>query len=135
MHENQITTWQEAARQWKSGGTVWSAELGGIGPGYEQAIQVLLWEILARWGDSDVPGGSDGKYAEAYNVHVDKVVHELDEPCGGFSGAQVGAAKSTAYQFIRFGYKHVMDKLEKDRCIQVSKFWPSAPTPGVSRDL
>lgn len=118
-----IQTWQEAAEAWREGGSVWSAELGGIGPGYEQAIQVLLFEILARW-EGDPPISTGKAYDQRYASHVDKVVHDLDKECGGFSGAQVGAAKATAFQFMVYGYKHMMDKLSEDRKILVGKSFP-----------
>lgn len=117
-------TWEEAVKDWRAGKTVWSASLGGLGPGYEQAIQVLLWEILARWTGAP-PASEDNKYPEAYNKHVEQVIADLDR--FGFSGAQVGAAKATAYQFMAYGYEHMMDKLPDDRWIQVSRNFPSLP--------
>lgn len=115
-------TWQEAANKWKSGDSVWSAELGGIGPSYEQAIQVLLWEILVRWDGGDLPKDVR-KFPELYSKHVDRIVNELND--FGFSGAQVDAAKATAYQFIAYGYEQMMTKLPDDRWILVSKNFPS----------
>ena len=37
------------------------------------------------------------------------------------SGAQAGAIKSTAYQFIAYGYQYMIDKAPKDRIIFISK--------------
>lgn len=115
----------EAVARWKAGHTVWSAELGGIGPGYEQCIQILLWETLAAWGDRSLPlPEKEGEYPKEYSDFVDQMVTNLNL---GFSGAQVGAAKSTAYQFLRYGYRHMMGKLEKERHILVEKHFPSMP--------
>lgn len=111
-------TWQEAVAQWKSRQPVWTAELGGMGPGYEQATQVLLFEIMARWGDKDLPEPDGDKYPTAYKEHVDRVVHELNK--WGFSGAQVGQAQATAWQFMKHGYSYMMNKLPEDRKIMVS---------------
>ena len=125
MNPIEIDTWQEAAKQWSEGGIVWSAELGGggLGPGYEQAIQILLFEILARWPQDQVLAPAHSEYPVAYTKHVEAVIGEINASCGGFSDAQVGAAKATAYQFMRYGYRYMMEKLEKDRWIQVCKAW------------
>lgn len=128
-------TWKVEAEKWARGENVWSAELGGIGPGYEQAIQVLLWEILARWPHKTLARNPEEKqYPAEYNEHVEKVVHDLDQQCGGFSGAQVGAAKGTAFQFLVYGYDHMMGKLEEERKILVSKHWPKTDVEKVSRE-
>lgn len=36
----------EQLRRWDSGDPIWTIEMGGMGPGYEQAIQVLAIEIV-----------------------------------------------------------------------------------------
>ena len=117
--------WVVAAEKWRSGQIVQTVELGGISPGYEQAIQILLFEIMARWEgdlwDQDIEHQS---YPKEYLEHCDKVVGDLNERLG-FSGAQVGAAKTTAYQLMTYGYKYMMDKAPKDRRIQVSKHFPT----------
>lgn len=116
-------TWQQVAKNWDAGKTVWSAELGGIGPGYEQAIQELVFGILSKWPKDKILSAtaSGESYPKEYDTFVDKVAHDLDKKVGGFSGAQVGTAKATAFQFIAFGYAFMMNKCEKGRLIQVSK--------------
>jgi hypothetical protein len=118
---------EEQLRRWDGGGTIWSIEMGGLGPGYEQAIQLLAVEItrdelgkplptdgLGAWGDATV-GRLDAKQEDGAYAH------------GGFSGAQVGAAKSLAYQWLTVGPAELLSKVESDRRIQVSAFWPTAP--------
>lgn len=119
------TTWQEVVKMWRAGELVSSAELGGLGPGYEQAIQILLFEIMSEWKKDTVPAPKNGKYPKSYETHVDVVAHKLDKDVGGFSGAQVDVAKATAYQFMHHGYAEMMNKLPDDRRISVSKAWPS----------
>lgn len=118
---------EQAIKDWKAGAPVWTAELGGIGPGYEQAIQALLWEFLSRWqhGKIEMPDGLTS-YPSKFSEEFDAVASELDKDMG-FSGAQVGAAKSTAFQFLAYGYEHMMAKLPDDRWIQVSRNFPGLP--------
>jgi len=122
-------TADEQLRIWDSGESVWSIEMGGLGPGYEQAIQILVIEIIrdnisnplpdentwSDWGDSTVSRidykKPDGKYS-----------------CGGFSGAQVGAAKQIAFRFLRDGPEKALKSAPDDRRIQVSNFWPKVET-------
>lgn len=116
-------TWQEVAQKWRKGEIVWSAELGGLGPSYEQCIQILLFEILSEWPDSAPPVAKNGEYPEDFSAHVERVVTKHDKKLG-FSGAQVGAAKETAYQFMVYGYDEMMSKLPVERRIQVQKWFP-----------
>lgn len=122
------TTWQDAVDAWRGGESVWSAELGGLGPGYEQAIQVFLFEIMSRWPkDSAVPEPEDGKLPSDFRAHADMVLRDIDEQLGGLSGAMYGAAVGTAYRYMKHGYGHMLKKPEiEDRLIQVSTAWPSA---------
>lgn len=58
-----------------------------------------------------------------------------NNPCFGFSGAQVGAAKNLAYRMLRDGYAATIESMRKhdsERLIQVSNEWPHAPEPAVS---
>jgi hypothetical protein len=112
-------------KKWSEGGLVWTAELGGMGPGYEQAIQILLFEILARWPDHPKVELTKENYHPEYIKHVDLVVKDLESRIYSYSGAQVAAAKNTAYQFLIYGYDHMMDKLDLDRKIMVSRKFPS----------
>ena len=116
---------KEAIKKWNEGSAVWTAELGGIGPGYEQAIQILFFEIMSRWGDNPLPESTEGSYPIEFTNHVNEVVNDLDETCFGFSGAQVGAAKSAAWRFMSYGYSNMMNELGDSRRILVSRRCPS----------
>ncbi len=117
----------EALAKWDAGQTVFTVEMGGIGPGYEMAIQGLVFEMLRRVKDEKFPPlGEDFADADKDRINrlLDEVVHEQNgKPWAGFSGAQVGAAKSlVACIMRRGGYRIALrDPEVQDRLIQVSK--------------
>lgn len=121
---------REQLRRWDAGESIWSIEMGGIGPGYEQAIQVLAIEIVRdQIGKAlPAPGTPMSEWADETITRVDVKMQNGQYSCGGFSGAQVGAAKWLAYKWLSIGPAKLMEADEmKDRHIQVSNFWPKAP--------
>lgn len=120
------TTVADALAAWDRGDTIWSVEMGGLGPGYEQCIQLLIVELLRAQGDTPLPDDGD---KEAWGTWGDVVSHRVSEECGGMTGAQVGAAQSCAARMLRVGYGAAlleMKGLDADRLIQVSRDWPRA---------
>lgn len=118
----QITVGDMLTR-WDGGESIWSIEMGGLGPGYEQAIQVLIVELV-RDGMGKVLPLPESKEAETWG---DDTVRRLSH--NGFSGAQVGAAKHVAYKMLRDGYSETLDSMrahDNDRLILVSNQWPRA---------
>lgn len=114
--------------RWDSGRGVWSLEMGGIGPGYEQAIQITVAEIVrelinggydaASWEDKE-KGKANGKKIEDAIFAIQKI-KDL-----GLSGAQWGGAMSLACLLFRHGPVALfMDERSKDRMIQVGKDFP-----------
>jgi hypothetical protein len=107
----------EAVKAFKEGRSVWTIEMGGLGPGYEQCIQVLAWTIIERFNGKKID-------AKTFNKAADPIVSELDKKLGGFSGAQVGVAVNLAYHFLSEGYEGVLTNSQvKDRHIQFSNDW------------
>lgn len=110
--------------RWDARKSIFTVEMGGLGPGYEQAIQILVMELIRDEGSKPIPEDEKGwrNWGEA-------TVHRLDKKCGGFSGAQVGAAKNLAARFIKVGPQETFKSLKRagqgDRMIQVSKNFPS----------
>jgi hypothetical protein len=114
--------------RWDAGKSVWSIEMGGLGPGYEQCIHITCAEILRwflkhkpdadKWKDTEV-WKADRKRMEDW-LHTVPVVKSL-----GLSGAQFGAALSLAAQLYKHGPRKIMaDEQVKDRHIQVSRSFP-----------
>lgn len=114
--------------RWDKGESVWSIEMGGLGPSYEQCIHITLAEMLrhmleakydpASW-DSPDAFARDRKATETA-MFANKRVNAL-----GLSGAQFGAAMNLAVRFYHRGPIAVMtDEQVKDRHIQVQRTFP-----------
>lgn len=114
-------TVQEALTAWDSGESVFSVEMGGLGPGYEMAIQALAFEFMRELQDFRL--WDCEKARRSAQANLDAITTRFNkEPWGGFSGAQVGAAQSLASCVCRQGYRAFLRKPELvDRLIQVCK--------------
>lgn len=118
-------------RRWDAGRSVWSIEMGGLGPGYEQAIQITAAEVLRHlleqqydskaWESKDTWDRDLKQIREAgfKNQRIDAL---------GLSGAQWGAAVGLATSLYMHGPRGILkDSDVKDRLIQVSRSFPSVP--------
>lgn len=122
----QPETIQEALIQWNSGSPVWSVEMGGLGPGYEQCIQIGVFEMLRRviddgWEEElkNTPKGQPIS-ADAKDF-LDDALHKVSrEHHLGLSSAQAGAIKNLTMNFVWMGYDKALDSIPMDRKIQVS---------------
>ena len=65
-------TVKEALVQWDNGGTLWTVEMGGLGPGYEQAIQIGTIELCRLMVDKEFPE-DDGELDKMF----DDGLHEV----------------------------------------------------------
>lgn len=113
----------EWLERWDAGRSVWTIEMGGLGPGYEQCIHIICAEVL-RWLLANKPDMDDYK---SWRDTMDKAVLAVPYVKEiGCSGAQWGAAVNIAAHLYRKGPRGVMtDEAVKDRHIQVSKSFPS----------
>jgi hypothetical protein len=115
--------------KWDAGQPVQSIEMGGLGPGYEQAIQVTTVELLRHMLKEDYNGAywiepefweKDRGSIISFAIN-DPIIKDL-----GLSGAQFGAALNLATMLYLNGVSYVMkDERVKDRHIRVSKEFPS----------
>ncbi len=119
-------TTEEALAAWDAGEPVWSVEMGGIGPGYEQAIQLMAFEMLRAmqatpvdWTNEDAVRAYSDLIREQPNAK--KIGSEV-----GASGAQHGAAMNIASIFTRQGYAKGLELAGDDRHILVSRNFPVA---------
>lgn len=115
--------------RWDAGKGVWSIEMGGLGPGYEQCIQIVAAEVLRHLiaNKVDCTTQYEGDAWKALSSEIDKSLWANEAINAlGLSGAQAGAAKSLATKLYKDGPRGVMNTPEiKDRHIQVSKNFPS----------
>jgi len=122
-----VITAKELLAIWDAGESIFTVEMGGLGPGYEQCIHILVMEIIRDEADNQVPDKEWGSWGEKAISRVDRQLH--------LSGAQVGAARYLASQLIAKGpalLYHELKMVEQDsRLIQVSKDFPQY-TPGVA---
>lgn len=121
---------KEWLRRWDEDGHVWSIEMGGLGPGYEQAIQVTAVEIVRDMLASD-PKVDEWDDADKWRATVDgisdRVMPKLSDL--GLSGAQWGAAVSLAAHIYRRGPATAFaDEDVADRRIQVRRDFPNIAT-------
>lgn len=120
---------EDALKAWDNGEPIWSCDMGGMGPGYEQCIQIMGFEMLRAMLAHPVDWAILAESKDEWRAYRDKIeadpkvkdiVHHL-----GPSGAQHGAAMSIASVFARNGYAKGMEMVPKDRRIQVSKNFPT----------
>ena len=120
---------REWLRRWDAGETVWTIEMGGLGPGYEQCIHVTCAEALRFMlaENMDSSKWDDGAWRDTDSARVDSHLwsNPAVEALGGITGAQAGAAKNLACMLYRHGPVGVMrDERVKDRHIQVCRRFP-----------
>lgn len=114
----------EQLRRWDAGETIWTIEMGGMGPGYEQAIQVCAIEIVRdNLGKALPVDGSD-----EIRVFGDSTLSRIDNVLGGLTGAMFGAARQLAYKWIQIGPAKVLEHVPVDRRIQCSNAFPVVKT-------
>lgn len=111
-------TVDDALAKWDAGEVVFSVSMGGLGPGYEMAIQGLAFELMREF--RKIVNWESKDYITPIS---NPIIERCDKlPWGGFSGAQVGAAINLAAIVCRRGYRAALrDPVVHDRLIQVCK--------------
>ena len=113
-------------KRWDDQGHVWSISMGGFGPGYEQALQLAMIEVL-RHLVATKPDSSGWNLPDRWRVQVDGMYEPLTLVLSplGLSGAQWGAACALAGKIYADGPIAVLKGAKDDRRIQVSKNFPT----------
>ena len=128
-----VETFEESLTLWDNNSTTWSVEMGGLGPGYEQAIQVGVMEL----GRMLLPNREALKvfFLEKRTLENIAQVGAMDRLLDlelralssrnnwGLSGAQAGAIKTLAVRFLVGGVRATVQSVPEDQRIQISKAW------------
>jgi hypothetical protein len=113
--------------RWDRGDVVWSIELGGLGPSYEQVIQIMSAEFV-RHMLSMKYNSENWKDCEKWAVDFNKIESDcvLKDYAAyfGISGAQWYSALSFATSLYSDGPRKVMAEVEKERHIQINRNFP-----------
>jgi len=122
-HEVFPVTAEEALKRYDAGLPVWTIEMGGIGPGYEQSLQVFMMEVVRVIKDRTLPENND----ELESFFQESTKHVPNWAKDGLSGAQWGAACSFAYAVVKNGWRATLSNVEGERHIQFSNHWVGPP--------
>lgn len=127
-------TVEEMLTKWDNGETVWTVEMGGLGPGYEQAIQVAMIELCraAQFGELTImePAEEGDEPVERYSPVFDAKLQAVNRKFNlGLSGSQASAAMQIAYRFLTDGPRKALLSVKEqcpgeDRLIQIDNSWP-----------
>ena len=119
-------TAKEALRRWDANESVFTVEMGGLGPGYEQCIHIVVFELIRTFLDDPARMVKMEGGQEVWNEEIIyPEIQRIDREHGiGLSGAQAGAAQGLAYRYLSKGYKASINTAPKDRHIQVMKVFP-----------
>lgn len=112
--------------KWDAGQPIWTVELGGLGPGYEQAIQVAAIEMARDNNGIALPEDKEERN-QAWDRLCSATLTKHDEALGGLSGAMYGAAKWLSYQWCHNGGPEALIERAKEQkadTIMVSKAFP-----------
>lgn len=117
---------QELLDDWDAYQIVPSVTMGGISPGYEQAIQIAMFEFLRKLL-------KDGKDFKGDCSFFDSMMGDLKDL--GLSGAQASSAQMLAAGVYQRGMQHVRGEVHEDRHTMVSRAWPHLKDPRPDRLL
>jgi len=125
MHYDTVPeTAAEALAKWDRDDTVWTVEMGGLGPSYEQCIHIAAFELLRAMlfePREDVP--------LIYERMMGLVLLLPSIKALQLSGSQAGAAAHLAANYLVNGYRATCRTFPEERMIQVTKYFPSGPVP------
>lgn len=117
-------TAEEALKNWDKGEMVFTVEMGGLGPGYEQAIHLTLFETLRLVLQTDKTIREMTKLPDVIEAAITQVCKKHGDTIGGITGAQAGVVKWLLTRYVNEGWGLTVRRFPQDRRIQVSNFFP-----------
>ena len=121
----------ELVEAWDRGETIWTLDMGGMGPGYEQAIQIAAVEF-ARANLGFTRTDDEKADTRRFEAACTETLHAIDEDLGGLSRAMFWAATWLAWQWVcNGGPQALIERSRANDQIQCSRWWPRAPKQGA----
>ena len=129
MHTH--TTAAELVAAWDAEQIIWTLAMGGLGPSYEQALQILAVEITRDALTLDL-GETEASFA-AFERSSVATIERVADAIGGPTGAMAGASRFLAWRWLTVGparfLENAREQGHESRIIQCSRFYPHAPAP------
>lgn len=114
-------TARDALRKWDKGEPVFSLDITGMGPSYEQCTQMLVFAAIRAMYSRNRPKHRRGVYTDGV---FDNTAHRMNRWLG-FSGTQVAFARHFVMHVFKNGWAATLEARPMERIIQVCKDWPS----------
>lgn len=116
-------TLDEALAKWNADELVTTIEMGGLGPGYEQGIQIGVFELLNDLKGVEIPFSDKEAAHKLIEETFYKTIARVKE-LDGISGAMAGASMHIAYMFRLHGYSEAINMADQDRRIMCKRSFP-----------
>lgn len=113
---------QEWLSRWHRGDTVWTVVLGGLGPSYDQCINIAVAEVVRALLVMKPTLVAD-RMSKDDEARLEKALTEGLKGIG-LSGAQYGAARGFGFQLYAQGPMKAIQLYPEDRHTMASKRWP-----------
>lgn len=126
---------REMLAKWDSDGIIWSIEMGGLGPGHEQCIQIMAVEFTRACIDLPLEGETEDERHKVFWAACEMAIKPINKDLGGVSGAQFGASAWLARMWLHeTGPAGLIARAKaeghEDRAIQITRAFPRAPIHG-----
>jgi hypothetical protein len=113
-------SWQEALGLWDEDVPVYTIELGGAGPSYEQAMHIGVFEALRRIGDIDTDLHTDTQH-----IVIVRALQDIDTEFRlKLSQEQTESASLFLLRVLKRGWLESIVAYPTDRQIQVCRWYP-----------
>lgn len=105
---------KEFIKKFDDGEGVPSIVMGGLGRGYEFAIQKGAIEVLRSAVDKQYNLEDDDEKQTKFKEICNDKIKEIDDELGGLSGAMFGALQWLSFQWATKGIDWIIEKIKED---------------------
>lgn len=117
-------TCEEALAAWDAGESVFTVEMGGIGPSYEQQIHIVAFELVRLLLAVELPLDDPQRMAQLEEYLLKEAGIWNKNLSLGLSGAQAASAVHIALMTKRHGWRAAVRKAPAEDRILVCKVFP-----------